>query len=220
MTIFIESILHLDQTLSYWLQNYGSGVYVVLFLIIFCETGLVVMPFLPGDSLLFTAGALAAISNDQLKVEFMIPLLILASIAGDSLNYYLGRKWGRKAFETRHRLSFLFSKKHLYSTDHFFKKKGQWAVALARFFPIIRTFAPFVAGITLMPYRLFIRFSILGTVLWINLFTLAGFYFGQIPFIQKNFTALVMAIVGISLAPLIISVIKQNYFSKPEKIIK
>jgi len=209
----IHSVLHLDQTLAFWLQTYGSGVYFVLFIIIFCETGLVVMPFLPGDSLLFTAGALSAISNEQLKVELIIPLLILGSIFGDSVNYYAGSKWGRKAFETKHRFSFLFSKKHLYSTEHFYKKKGRWAVALARFFPIIRTFAPFVAGITLMPYKQFLRYSVAGTIVWVSIFTLAGYYFGQIPFIQKNFTALIMGIVAISLAPLAVSFFKQ-YFSK------
>lgn len=210
MSELIHSILHLDQTLNLWLQLYGSGVYLVLFLIIFAETGLVVTPFLPGDSLLFAAGALCAINPVDLKIEFLIPLLICASLIGDSANYFLGLKFGRKAFETRHRLSFLFSPKHLKATEDFYKQKGAWAVSLARFFPIIRTFAPFVAGVTKMPYKTFVKMSFAGSVAWVSLFTTAGYLFGQIPFVQKNFTILVMAIVGLSLAPFVFGLIKKK----------
>lgn len=209
MSELIHSILHLDQTLSLWLQLYGTGVYLVLFLIIFCETGLVVMPFLPGDSLLFATGALCAINPDELRVEYVIPLLIAASLIGDNLNYYVGLKYGRRLFETQHRLSFLFQRKHLVSTEEFYSKKGKWAVSLARFFPIVRTFAPFVAGLTKMTYKNFLTMSVLGSIAWVITFTMAGFLFGQIPIIQKNFTLLVMSIIGLSLTPFVWSLLKR-----------
>ena len=211
MSELIHSILHLDQTLNLLLQLYGPGVYVVLFLIIFAETGLVVMPFLPGDSLLFAAGALCAINPVDLRIEFLIPLLIMASLIGDSLNYYIGSKYGRRLFETQHRLSFLFSPKYLKVTEEFYVKKGLWAVSMARFFPIVRTFAPFVAGLTRMPYKSFVKMSVLGSIAWVSLFVTAGYLFGQIPFVQKNFTALVMAVVGLSLAPFLVGIIKRTF---------
>ncbi|MES2803057.1 MAG: VTT domain-containing protein [Bdellovibrionota bacterium] len=211
MSELIHSILHLDQTLNLWLQLYGTGVYLVLFLIIFAETGLVIMPFLPGDSLLFAAGALCAINAVDLRIEFLIPLLILSSLLGDSLNYYVGLKYGRRLFESKHGLSFLFSPKYLKVTEEFYIKKGLWAVSLARFFPIIRTFAPFVAGLTKMPYKSFVKMSILGSIAWVSIFATAGYLFGQIPFVQKNFTALVMAVVGLSLTPFIVGVIRRTF---------
>ncbi|WP_409477160.1 VTT domain-containing protein [Pseudobdellovibrio sp. HCB154] len=211
MAELIHSILHLDQTLNLWLQMYGPGVYLVLFLIIFAETGLVIMPFLPGDSLLFAAGALCAINPVDLRIEFLVPLLICASLIGDSLNYYVGLKFGRRAFETKHKLSFMFSPKHLKATEEFYNKKGLWAVSLARFFPIIRTFAPFVAGLTRMSYKMFFRMSLLGSVAWVSIFTTAGYLFGQIPFVQKNFTVLVMGIVGLSLAPFLLGIIRKTF---------
>jgi membrane-associated protein len=146
----------------------------------------------------------------DLQIEILIPLLICASLVGDSTNYYLGFKFGRKAFETPHRLSFLFSPKHLKATEDFYKEKGLWAVSLARFFPIIRTFAPFVAGLTQMPYKLFFRMSVLGSIAWVSIFTTAGYLFGQIPFVQKNFTVLVMSIVGLSLAPFVLGFLKKK----------
>lgn len=211
MSELIHSILHLDQTLNIWLQLYGSGVYLVLFLIIFAETGLVIMPFLPGDSLLFAAGALCAINPVDLKIELLIPLLISASLIGDSLNYYVGLKYGRRLFESKHSLSFLFSPKYLLATEEFYIKKGLWAVSLARFFPIIRTFAPFVAGLTKMPYKMFLKMSILGSIAWVSIFTTAGYLFGQIPFVQNNFTVLVMGVVGLSLTPFLVGVIKRTF---------
>lgn len=211
MSELIHSILHLDQTLNLWLQLYGAGVYLVLFLIIFAETGLVIMPFLPGDSLLFAAGALCAINPIDLRIDFLIPLLILASLIGDNLNYFVGFKYGRRAFETKHKLSFMFSPKHLKATEEFYSKKGQWAVFLARFFPIIRTFAPFVAGLTKMPYKMFFRMSLLGSIAWVSVFTTAGYLFGQIPFVQKNFTVLVMSIIGLSVTPFLVGVIKKIF---------
>lgn len=209
MSEFIHSILHLDQTLALWLQLYGSGVYLVIFLIIFCETGLIVLPFLPGDSLLFAAGALSAVSAQDLKIEILLPLLMAASLLGDTLNYTVGLNFGRKLFESNHRFSFLFSRKHLISTERFYLEKGKWAVSLARFFPIIRTFAPFVAGLTKMPFFLFVKMSAMGSMAWVLVFTCAGFFFGQIPFVQKNFTLLVMLIIFISLAPFLLSLTKR-----------
>ncbi len=210
MSELIHSVLHLDQTLNLWLQMYGSGVYVVLFLIVFAETGLVIMPFLPGDSLLFAAGALCSINPTELRIEVLIPLLIMASLLGDSLNYLVGSKYGRRLFETQHRLSFLFSPKYLKATEDFYIKRGLWAVSMARFFPIIRTFAPFVAGLTRMPYKAFLKMSIVGSIAWVSIFVSAGYLFGQIPFVQKNFTVLVMAVIGLSLAPFILGVVKRS----------
>lgn len=211
MSELIHSILHLDQTLNIWLQLYGSGVYLVLFLIIFAETGLVIMPFLPGDSLLFAAGALCSINPVELRIEFLIPLLICASLIGDSLNYFVGLKYGRRLFETKHALSFLFSPKYLQATEEFYIKKGMWAVSLARFFPIIRTFAPFVAGLTKMPYNVFVKMSIIGSIAWVSIFATAGYLFGQIPFVQNNFTVLVMGVVGLSLTPFLVSLIRRTF---------
>jgi len=210
MSEIIYAFLHMDQTLAYFLENYHSWVYVLLFSIIFCETGLIFMPFLPGDSLLFAAGGLAAISQDKLKIEILIPIIMIASFVGDNVNYFVGRKHGRRLFELKHPLSFLFSVHNLNKTEAFYQKKGHWAVSMARFFPIIRTFAPFVAGVAQMNYREFMKYSIIGTIGWVMLFCLTGYYFGQIPFIKQNFTVLVMSIIGISLAPLIISFFKQK----------
>ena len=210
MSELMHSVLNLDQTLNLWLQMYGSGVYAVLFLIIFAETGLVIMPFLPGDSLLFAAGALCSINSVDLKIEVLIPLLIMASLLGDSTNYFFGSKYGRRLFETQHSLSFMFSPKYLKATEDFYIKRGLWAVSMARFFPIIRTFAPFVAGVTRMPYTIFVRMSFLGSIAWVSIFTTAGYLFGQIPFIQTNFTALVMAVIGLSMAPFVVGVIRRT----------
>lgn len=211
MSELIHSILHLDQTLNIWLQLYGTGVYLVLFLIIFAETGLVVMPFLPGDSLLFAAGAMCSINPVDLRIEYLIPLLICASLLGDNLNYFIGLKYGRRAFESKHRLSFLFSPKHLKATEEFYVRRGAWAVSLARFFPIIRTFAPFVAGLTRMPYKTFVKMSCMGSLAWVSIFTSAGYLFGQIPFVQKNFTILVVGVIGLSVTPFLIGVIRKTF---------
>lgn len=212
MLEIIQSILHLDVTLQNWAQNYGAYLYILLFLIIFCETGLVVTPFLPGDSLLFAAGALCSSSN-SLDIKIIIPLLILAALAGDSMNYLIGRKLGRKVFTED---SFFFKKKYLIKTEDFYAKHGTKAVFLARFFPILRTFAPFVGGLGNMRYRTFFSMSAAGTFLWIFVFTLAGYFFGQIPIVQKNFTVLVMALLILPGIPILISTVRP-YFSKSQK---
>jgi len=204
MLELMNSLLHIDVTLVAWAQNWGTWIYVILFLIIFCETGLVFMPFLPGDSLLFAVGALAA-NPDFLKLENIIPLLILAATIGDSTNYFVGRKLGRALFEKD---MFFLKKKYLKTTEEFFEKKGVWAVSLSRFFPIIRTMAPFFAGMSLLNYRKFLALSFFGSVAWVFIFTLAGYYFGRVEIIQKNFTLLVLGIIGVSLIPMILNVIK------------
>ena len=204
MLEFINSLLHIDLTLIKWAAEWGSLIYLILFLIIFCETGVVFMPFLPGDSLLFAVGALAAHPN-FIKIENIIPLLIGAAVLGDSSNYLIGRKLGRSLFD---RELFLLKKKYLTSTEEFFEKKGIWAVSLSRFFPLIRTMAPFFAGMSLLSYRKFLLFSVLGSICWVLIFTLAGFYFGQVEIIQKNFIYLILGIIAISLAPMLVSILK------------
>lgn len=203
MIDFFNSILHIDVTLIQWAGTYGNLLYVILFLIIFCETGLVFMPFLPGDSLLFAVGALAA-HPDFLKIENIIPLLIIAAVLGDSTNYLVGRNIGRKLFDKEY---FFLKKKYLTSTEEFFEKKGVWAVSLSRFFPIIRTMAPFFAGMSLISYRRFLLLSVLGSVAWVFIFTLTGYFFGNVEIIKKNFTLLVLGIIGVSMAPMVMNVV-------------
>lgn len=161
------------------------------------------MPFLPGDSLLFAVGALAA-KPDFLKIENIIPLLIFAAVLGDSSNYFVGRKLGRSLFD---REVFFLKKSYLISTEEFFQKKGVWAVSLSRFFPIIRTMSPFFAGMSLFSYRKFVALSLLGSIGWVLIFTLAGYFFGHIDIIQKNFTLLVLGIIVISLVPMALNII-------------
>lgn len=210
MLELINAILHIDVTLVQWAQDYGPFIYFILFLIIFCETGLVVTPFLPGDSLLFAVGALSA-SGNFLKVEHIIPLLIFAAVLGDSTNFLIGKKWGVRLFQ----MNVLFlNPNYLKQTEQFFEKRGVWAVSLSRFFPIIRTFSPFFAGMSRMSYKKFILLSFLGSVLWVFLFVLAGYFFGRIEFVQKNFTLLVMGLVAFSLTPLVISGIKSQFLKK------
>ena len=207
MIEFLQNLLHIDIFINQMAASLGVWLFVVLFLIIFAETGLVVMPFLPGDSLLFAVGALAA-SSDYFPIYGLLPLLVIASILGDSTNYFFGRKYGRKLFETEHRFSNLFNKKYLDQTEAFYVTRGAIAVSISRFLPILRTFAPFVAGLTKMPYSKFVQFSVLGSIVWVHIFVLAGYFFGRISFVQKNFTLLVMGIIGFSLAPIVLSIIK------------
>lgn len=202
----IKSILHIDVTLLQWAQTYGSAIYVILFLIIFCETGLVVTPFLPGDSLLFAVGAASAIQ--LIRIEYIIPLLIVSAILGDSTNYIIGLKWGRRFF---FKDTFFVKKKYLTDAEIFFQKNGKWAVSLARFIPITRTMAPFFAGLSQMRYMSFLFFSVFGTLIWINLFVLAGYFFGQIDVIKRNFTYLVFGIIFVSILPIIIPALKSKF---------
>jgi len=201
----IDFILHIDKQLFDLCAMYGIWIYAILYLIVFCETGLVVTPFLPGDSLLFAVGSLAAIG--AMKVEFAIPLLIAAALTGDNSNYWIGRKVGPKVFSQEK--SRLFNKEYLDRTHHFYDKHGKITIIIARFLPIIRTFAPFVAGIGRMNYRMFLLFSVIGAVLWVNLFVLVGYFFGNIPIIRQNFSIVIIALVLIPGMPALIEFIRQ-----------
>ena len=195
-SVFLDIILHLDTHLLALAQQYGIWVYAILFLIIFCETGLVIAPFLPGDSLLFVAGALCGMG--ALQLGWLVPLLILAAFCGDNTNYWIGRLIGLRLLK---RTNGLIKREHLDKTHVFYEKHGGKTIIFARFLPIIRTFAPFVAGIGLMRYRLFVLFSALGGVLWIGSLSVAGYFFGNIPVVKNNLTLIIVAIIVISFLP-------------------
>ena len=214
---FIDFLLHIDIYLQQWVTDYRTWTYFILFLIIFCETGLVVTPFLPGDSLLFAAGTVAAMPNQPLNIVVIIFLLICAAFIGDNTNYFIGRYLGLKVYEKDYRL---IKKKYLIRTHDFYEKHGGKTLIIARFMPIIRTFAPFVAGVGTMKYLRFFTFSILGNVLWVTLFSFAGYFFGNIPLVRKNFTLAIFAIIFLSLLPMIVAILKKlwdQYFSKDKK---
>jgi len=196
LTAFIDIVLHLDTHLLALTEQYGVWIYAILFAIIYCETGLVVTPFLPGDSLLFVAGALCGMG--ALQLEWLMPLLILAAFGGDNTNYWTGRLVGIPLLKHANRL---IKREHLDKTHAFYEKHGGKTIIFARFLPIIRTFAPFVAGIGLMRYRLFVLFSALGGVLWIGSLTVAGYYFGNIPWVKDNLTLIIIGIIVLSLLP-------------------
>ncbi len=200
----IDFVLHIDKHLFDICMMYGTWIYAILFLIIFCETGLVVTPFLPGDSLLFAIGSLAAIG--AMRVEYAIPLLMTAALVGDNTNYWIGRKVGPKVFKQES--SLLFNREYLDRTHKFYEKHGRKTIVIARFLPIIRTFAPFVAGIGRMRYRTFLLFSVFGAFLWVNLFVLVGYFFGNIPLIQRNFSLVIIALVLIPGLPALIEFIR------------
>lgn len=195
---FIDIVLHLDVHLLKLTADYGVWVYAILFLIIYCETGLVVMPFLPGDSLLFVAGALCGLG--ALQLEWLAPLLMLAAFSGDNTNYWIGRLIGVRLLK---RTNGLIKREHIDKTHAFYEKHGGKTILFARFLPIVRTFAPFVAGIGLMNYRLFVLFSALGALIWIGSLTVAGYFFGNIPIIKDNLTLMIVGIIVISLLPAI-----------------
>ena len=201
---FIDIILHLDVHLSAIIQHYGSWTYLILFTIVFCETGLVVFPVLPGDSLLFAAGAFAA--KGDLKPMILLLLLSAAAILGDTVNYWAGHYVGPKIFH-KENVRFL-NKKHLERTHQFYEKYGGKTIILARFMPIIRTFAPFVAGIGAMSYPRFIIYNITGGIAWVLLFVMGGFYFGNIPIVKNNFTLVILAIIFISILPGVIEYLR------------
>lgn len=196
LATFIDIVLHLDAHLLALTQEYGVWVYAILFLIIYCETGLVVTPFLPGDSLLFVAGALCGLG--ALQLEWLAPLLIIAAFSGDNTNYWIGRLIGMRLLN---RTNGLIKREHIDKTRTFYEKHGGKTILFARFLPIVRTFAPFVAGIALMRYRLFMLYSALGSLAWIGSLTVAGYFFGNIPIIKNNLTVMILAIVVISFLP-------------------
>ena len=197
---FVDVILHLDLHLRELAQTYGAWVYAVLFLIVFLETGVVVTPFLPGDSLLFVAGTIAAAG--ELNVHVLVLILTVAAIAGDSLNYAIGRYLGPRVF--RFEDSRFFKRAYVDRTHAFFERHGGKAIIIARFVPIIRTYAPFVAGIGAMNYRRFLMFNVTGAVLWVVLLTYAGFFFGNLPLVRNNLTAVILGIIVLSVMPAII----------------
>jgi membrane-associated protein len=205
---FIDLFLHLDQSLGHWTQQLGPWVYVILFLIIFAETGVIIFPILPGDSLLFAAGAVAAIPASNLNVISIWIVLILASFLGDNLNYQIGKRVGSKIFSRPK--SFFFNPQYLIQAKNFYEKHGAKTIFLARFLPILRTFAPFVAGIAHMQTKMFVFMSAVGSVCWISIFLFAGYYFGNIPWVQKNFTVLIMAVIAISMLPAAIGFVKMK----------
>ncbi|OTA15190.1 DedA protein [Xenorhabdus vietnamensis] len=200
----VDFILHIDAHLKELVRDYGSWVYGILFLIVFCETGLVVTPFLPGDSLLFVAGALSALDSNDLNVHIMVALMITAAIIGDAVNYTIGRIFGEKLFTNPN--SKIFRLSYLEKTHEFYEKHGGKAIILARFVPIIRTFAPFVAGMGKMSYRHFAAYNVIGAFIWVLLFTYAGYLFGDMPVIQENLKLLIVAIIFISILPGVIEV--------------
>ncbi len=197
--ILLDVILHLDAHLLALAQQYGAWIYAILFLIIFSETGLVIAPFLPGDSLLFVSGALCGMG--ALQLYWLMPLLMLAAFSGDNSNYWIGRLLGLRILQRAN--ARLIKPEHLERTRTFYQRHGGKTILFARFLPIIRTFAPFVAGVGLMHYRLFVTFSALGSLAWISFFTLGGFYFGNIPWVKNNLTLMILAIIIISFLPAI-----------------
>lgn len=204
---FIDVFLHLDKHLGEVIKDYGTWTYLILLTIIFCETGLVVTPFLPGDSLLFAAGAVAATESRPLDPLWLFGILSLAAIAGDTVNYWIGAYIGPKAFSGN--LRFL-KKEHLDRTHAFYEKYGGKTIIIARFVPIVRTFAPFVAGIGAMNYAKFILYNIVGGIAWVAMFVFGGYWFGNIEFVKKNFSLVVIAIIIISVMPMVVEFIRMK----------
>jgi len=203
---FIDIILHIDIYIVKWVQEYETWTYFILFFIIFMETGFVVTPFLPGDSLLFAAGAVAAQPGEPLSLFPLMILMICAAFGGDNTNYCIGKLLGQTVYEKNYRL---IKRKYLDQTKAFYEKHGGKTVIIARFIPFIRTFAPFVAGVGSMRYIRFISFSIFGSLLWVGLFCTVGYFFGNLPIVKNNFSFVIIAIVLISILPMIIGFLKK-----------
>lgn len=217
LAFLVDFILHLDKHLSEIISAYGSLTYAILFFIVFAETGLVVMPFLPGDSLLFAAGALSALGSLHLLALLLI--LIAAAILGDSVNYWIGSLFGQKIVDNP-KIKFI-NQEHIDKTEAFFKKHGGKAIVLARFVPIIRTFAPFVAGVGKMDYSTFFFYNVVGGIVWVCSFTLAGYFFGNIPAVKEHFTLVVVGIILVSVVPVLYEYVKhRNTPSTPQKTLE
>lgn len=213
---FLDFFLHLDKHLFDLIIDYGFWIYAILFLIIFVETGLVVMPLLPGDSLLFAAGTFCAgVVNEgktaELNIWIVLSLLIVAAILGDGLNYYFGKTIGLKVLSWKFKGRQIVKQKYIDQTHAFYEKHGPKTIIIARFVPIVRTFAPFVAGIGEMSYSKFIRFNIIGGIAWVIGLTLMGYFFGNLEFVQKNFETVIFGIIGLSILPMIIEVIRAKF---------
>ncbi|BAP56949.1 hypothetical protein THII_2652 [Thioploca ingrica] len=206
LSYLIDVILHLDKYLVEFTTQYGFWIYLILFLIVFCETGLVVTPFLPGDSLLFAVGTLCAVG--EINITTILLLLIIAAILGDSINYWIGNIIGPKAFQDED--SKWFNKKYLERTHQFYEKYGGKTIIIARFVPIIRTFAPFVAGIGQMTYSRFLLYNVVGGIAWVTLLLYAGYFFGNVPIVKKNFSLVILIIIILSLMPAVIEFWRQR----------
>lgn len=211
----VDFILHIDVHLAELVAQYGIWIYAILFLILFCETGLVVTPFLPGDSLLFVAGALAALPGNDLNVHLMVTLLVIAAILGDAVNYTIGRLFGEKLFSNPN--SKIFRRSYLDKTHAFYDRHGGKTIILARFVPIVRTFAPFVAGMGHMSYRHFALFNVTGALLWVLLFSYAGYLFGDLPVVQENLKLLIVGIIIVSVLPGVIEVWRHRRQARQHK---
>lgn len=211
----VDFILHIDVHLAELVAQYGMWIYAILFLILFCETGLVVTPFLPGDSLLFVAGALAALPGNDLNVHVMVALLVVAAVLGDAVNYTIGRLFGERLFSNPN--SKIFRRSHLDKTHAFYARHGGKTIILARFVPIVRTFAPFVAGMGHMSYRHFALFNVTGALLWVLLFSYAGYLFGDLPVVQENLKLLIVGIILVSILPGVIEVWRHRRQAKQQK---
>jgi len=206
----IDFILHIDQHLIELAQTYGLWIYAILFLIVFCETGLVVTPFLPGDSLLFAAGAVAALGG--MNVHIAAGLLLAAAVIGDAVNFAIGKYFGEKLFAKPD--SRVFKREYLDKTHAFYEKYGGKTIILARFVPIVRTFAPFVAGMGNMHYGRFIRYNIIGALMWVGLLTYAGYFFGELPVVKNNFGLVVIGIIVVSVLPMAVEIAKAKWGKK------
>jgi membrane-associated protein len=209
LTSLSDVVLHIDKHLQLLASEYGLWLYGILFLIVFCETGLVVTPLLPGDSLLFAAGSLASLPLSQLDPHLLFVVFSAAAILGDTVNYMIGHAIGPKVFHFEQ--SRFFNRDHLQKTHAFFEKYGGKTIILARFIPVIRTFAPFVAGVGAMTYTKFIIYNVAGALLWVGLFSYSGYYFGQLPFVRQNFKLLILVIIVISLLPPLVGYLRHRF---------
>ncbi|MFZ1453869.1 MAG: DedA family protein [Ferruginibacter sp.] len=209
----IDFILHIDQHLAAITSEYGTLTYLILFAIIFCETGFIVMPLLPGDSLLFAAGAISALDGSGLNVHLMAVLLIIAAFSGNMVNYSVGRYIGPKVFEKDYRF---IKREYLERTKKFFDRYGSMTIVYTRFAPILRTFAPFIAGVGQMNYGRFMLFNFIGGFAWVVIFSYAGFFFGNVPFVKENFESVVIGIILVSLIPSVYIFLKEKFGKKDE----
>ncbi len=202
----VNFILHIGEHLQELVNNYGNWIYAILFAIVFCETGLVVLPFLPGDSMLFAAGTIAAVGD--MNIFVLIGLLIVAAILGDFVNFEIGKRFGQKLFSNPN--SKIFKQSYLQQTHDYYEKYGGRTIIIARFIPIVRTFAPFVGGMGNMNYAQFARYNIVGAVLWVVSFTTLGYFFGQLPFVKEHFSWIMVAIIVFSVVPMIVEIIRHR----------
>ncbi|MFW2177492.1 MULTISPECIES: DedA family protein [unclassified Moraxella] len=202
----IDFILHIGDHLQELVNNYGNWIYAILFAIVFCETGLVVLPFLPGDSMLFAAGTIAAVGD--MNIFVLMGLLIVAAVLGDFVNFEIGKNFGQKLFANPN--SKIFKQSYLQKTHDYYEKYGGRTIIIARFIPIVRTFAPFVGGMGRMKYSEFVRYNIIGAVLWVVGFTMLGYFFGQLPFVKQHFSWIMIGIIVVSVVPMIVEIIRHR----------